>query len=214
VLLARGDYAKAHAIYRELVKDEQDSELLLTAARAERLDGAPEQALATLGNIKRSRGEVASKWDELLLGDKARCLLLLDRCGEAAALLRPAGSDLGNLRRPTLAALLVRADVCAAVGPPKLQLLEAPRALLAKLSPPWRSDPEVRLAEAELLLATGQRSEARGVLELLLTSLAMLPPNSQGEEFALRQLGQRLIDGLPPTVAPNKSAKPPAKGRR
>jgi tetratricopeptide (TPR) repeat protein len=100
LLTQRGDYAKAHALYQELIKEEQDAELLIAAARAERLNGAAEPALNALAGVKRGRGEVTGKYDEALLVERARALLALDRCGEAQTLLKPLLPDLAQLKRP------------------------------------------------------------------------------------------------------------------
>lgn len=215
LLMQRGDFAKAHALYRELVKEEQDADLLLAAARAERLDGAPEQGLTTLGGIKRSRGEVLTKHDEPLLAERARALLALDRCGEAEVLLQTPGSDLQWLKRPTLTALLIRSQLCAAAGPQKTLWLTQARSLLDRTQPAWRTDPDVRLAEAELLVAEDKPQAARPVLEALIASLQTVPPTSVGEETALRQQAERLLAPLPPAGAASAPAgKQPVRKRR
>lgn len=214
LLMQRGDFGKAHALYRELVKEEQDADLLLAAARSERLDGAPEQALATLAGLKRGRGEVLTKHDEPLIAERARALLSLDRCGEAEVLLQTPGSDLQWLKRPTLAALLIRSQLCAAAGPQKTLWLSQARALLDRLQPAWRTDPDVRLAESELLLAEDKPGAARPVLEALIASLQTVPPTSVGEETALRQQAERLLAPLPAAGAvPPPSKQPPRKHR-
>lgn len=214
LLMQRGDFGKAHALYRELVKEERDADLLLAAARSERLDGAPEQALATLAGIKRSRGEVLTKHDEPLIAERARALLSLDRCGEAEVLLQTPGSDLQWLKRPTLAALLIRSQLCAAAGPQKTLWLSQARSLLDRLQPAWRTDPDVRLAESELLLTEDKPQAARPVLEALIASLQTVPPTSVGEETALRQQAERLLAPLPAAgPAPPPSKQPPRKHR-
>ncbi len=197
LLMQRGDFAKAHALYRQLVTDEKDPELLLASARAERLDGAPEQALASLANIKRGRGEVVSKYDEALLAERARDLLALERPGEAEALLHGPGSDLQGLRRPTLAALLIRATVVGLVGPQRAAPIAQARALLSRMPPAWRTDFDVRFAEAELLIAEENPQAARPLLESLTASLQTIPPSSGGEEVALRHYAERLLSELP-----------------
>ena len=197
LLLLRGDFGKARALYTALRKNEQDAELLLSAARAERLDGSPDQALSTLGEVRRSRGEVTTRYDEGLLAERGRALLALDRSGEAVALLRGPVDDLAQLKRPTLPALLVRGAVGAAAGPERTAQLERARAQLTKLPAPWRADPDVRLAEAELLLGEGNAAGARPVLRALIDSLQKVSPAGTGEETALRQRAERLLDKLP-----------------
>lgn len=194
LLMLRGEFGKAHELYTELLKEEKDNELLIAAARAERLDGAPEKALTTLLNVHRQTGEIAGKFDEELLGERARALLLVERGGEVVNLLTGPASDLGQLKKPTLAALLIRAHVSLAEGSQQKQELAAARALLGKLPKPMLPDYDVRLAEAELLRAEGKRSDAAQVLSALVTSLQTLPPTSSGEETALRQHAQRLLE--------------------
>lgn len=194
LLMLRGEFGKAHELYTGLLKEEKDSELLITAARAERLDGAPEKALTTLLNVHRQTGEIAGKFDEELLAERARALLLVERGGEVVNLLSGPTSDLGQLKKPTLAALLIRAHVSLAEGSQQKQELAAARALLGKLPKAMLPDFDVRLAEAELLRAEGKRSDATQVLNALVASLQTLPPTSSGEETALRQHAERLLE--------------------
>lgn len=210
LLMQRGDYGKAHALYRELVKEEQDADLLISSARAERLDGAPEPSLATLGTVKRGRGEVTGKYDEVLLVEKARTLLALDRCSEAQNLLRPLLPDLSQLKRPALPALLIRAQLCSALPGERAAAAAQGRGLLMRLPPAWRADVDVRLAECELLAATGNFLAARLGLTALVATLQTIPPTSVGEEAALRQYCQKMLERLPggPTLAPAAPAAP------
>jgi len=194
LLMLRGEFGKAHELYTELLKEEKDSELLIAAARAERLDGAPEKALTTLLNVHRQTGEIAGKFDEELLAERARALLLVERGGEVVNLLSGPTSDLGQLKKPTLVALLIRAHVSLAEGSQHKQELAAARALLGKLPKAMLPDFDVRLAEAELLRAEGKRSDSTEVLSALVASLQTLPPTSSGEETALRQHAQRLLE--------------------
>lgn len=196
LLTQRGDYAKAHALYQELLKEEQDAELFIAAARAERLNGAAEPALNTLSNVKRSRGEVTGKYDEALLVERARALLALDRCGEAQSLLKPLLPDLAQLKRPALPALLIRAMLCAALPGERAAAAMQSRAVLQRLPQPWRSDVDVRLAECEILAATGNFLAARLGLTALVASLQTVPPTSIGEEAALRQHCQKMLERL------------------
>ena len=194
LLMLRGEFGKAHELYTALLKEEKDSELLIAAARAERLDGAPEKALTTLLNVHRQTGEIAGKFDEELLAERARALLLVERGGEVVNLLSGPTSDLGQLKKPTLVALLLRAHVSLAEGSQHKQELAAARALLGKLPKAMLPDFDVRLAEAELLRAEGKRSDSTEVLSALVASLQSLPPTSSGEETALRQHAQRLLE--------------------
>lgn len=194
LLMLRGEFGKAHELYTALLKEEKDSELLIAGARAERLDGAPEKALTTLLNVHRQTGEIAGKFDEELLAERARALLLVERGGEVVNLLTGPTSDLGQLKKPTLVALLIRAHVSLAEGSQQKPELAAARALLGKLPKAMLPDFDVRLAEAELLRAEGKRSDATQVLSALVASLQTLPPTSSGEETALRQHAQRLLD--------------------
>lgn len=204
LLVQRGDYAKAHALYQELIKEEQDAELLLAAARAERLSGAAEPALATLASVKRGRGEVTGKYDEALLVERARTLLALDRCGEAQNLLKPLLPDLAQLKRAALPALLIRSMLCAALPGERAAAALQARAVLQRLPQPWRSDVDVRLAECEILAATGNFLAARLGLTALVASLQTVPPTSVGEEAALRQHCQKMLERMPggPTLPP------------
>lgn len=204
LLMQRGDYAKAHTLYRELVKEEQDAELLIASARAERLDGALEPALATLATVKRGRGEVTGKYDEVLLVEKARTLLALERCGEAQTLLKPLLPDVAQLKRAALPALLIRAQLCAALPGERAAAAAQGRGLLMRVPPAWRSDVDVRLAECEILAATGNFLAARLGLTALVAALQTIPPTSLGEEAALRQHCQKMLERLPggPALAP------------
>ncbi|HNN93459.1 MAG TPA: hypothetical protein PKI03_14365 [Pseudomonadota bacterium] len=210
LLMQRGDYAKAHALYRELVKEEQDADLLIASARAERLDGAAEPSLATLGTVKRGRGEVTGKYDEVLLIEKARTLLALDRCSEVQNLLRPLLPDISQLKRPALPALLIRAQLCSALPGERAAAAAQGRGLLMRLPPAWRADVDVRLAECELLAATGNFLAARLGLTALVATLQTIPPTSVGEEAALRQYCQKMLERLPggPVLAPAAPAAP------
>ncbi len=215
LLMQRGDYTKAHALYRELVKEEQDAELLIASARSERLDGALEPALATLATVKRGRGEVTGKYDEVLLIERARSLLALDRCGEAQALLKPLLPDVLQLKRPALPALLIRAQLCSALPGERAAAAAQGRGLLARLPAPWRADVDVRLAECEILAATGNFLAARLGLTALVAALQTVPPTSVGEEAALRQHCQKMLERLPggPALAPAAAAVPAAAPR-
>lgn len=197
LLMQRGDYAKAHGLYQELLKEEQDAELLIAAARAERLNGSPEPALNTLGTVKRGRGEGTGKYDEALLVEKARALLALDRCGDAQNLLKPLLPDLTQLKRAALPALLIRSTLCAALPGERAAAAMQARAVLQRLPQPWRADVDVRLAECEILAATGNIFAARLGLTALLASLQTIPPTSIGEEAALRQHCQKMLERLP-----------------
>lgn len=194
LLLVRGEFGRARELYTQLLKEEKDNELLIAAARAERLDGAPEKALSTLITVHRQTGELTAKFDEELLGERARALLVVGRGGEVVNLLTGPTADPAQLKKPTLQALLVRAHVSLADGPQKKPELAAARALYGKLPKAAQSDPDVRLAEAELLLAEGKRSDANGVLTALVASLETASPTSDGEDTALRQQAQRLLD--------------------
>lgn len=194
LLMLRGEFGKAHELYTELLKAEKDNELLIAAARAERLDSAPEKALTTLLNVHRQTGEIAGKFDEELLAERARALLLVERGGEVVNLLGGPAGDLGQLKKPTLVALLIRAHVSLAEGSQQKPELAAARALLGKLPKPMLPDFDVRLAEAELLRAEGKRADSAQVLNALVASLQTLPPTSSGEETALRQHAQRLLE--------------------
>lgn len=217
LLMQRGDYAKSHALYRELVKEEQDAELLIASARAERLDGALEPALATLTAVKRGRGEVTGKYDEVLLVEKARTLLALERCGEAQALLKPLLPDVAQLKRPALPALLIRAQLCSALPGERAAAAAQGRGLLMRLPPAWRADVDVRLAECEILAATGNFLAARLGLTALVAALQTVPPTSVGEEAALRQHCQKMLERLPggpglaPTAATPQAAPAPTR---
>ena len=195
LLMLRGEFGKAHELYSELLKDEKDSEILISAARAERLDGAPEKALATLLNVHRQTGEISGKYDEEFLGERARALLIVERGGEVVNLLTGPTNDLTQLKKPTLPALLIRAHVSLAEGPQQKPELALARALLTKLPKPLLTDFDVRLAEAELLIAEGKRLEGNQILTALVASLQTISPTSNGEDTALRQQAQRLLEG-------------------
>ena len=197
LLTQRGDYAKAQALYQELIKEEQDAELLVAAARAERLNGAAEAALTTLTSVKRGRGEVTGKYDEALLVERARALLALERCGDAQSLLKPLLPDLAQLKRPALPALLIRSTLCAALPGERAAAAVQARGVLQRLPQPWRADVDVRLAECEILAATGNFLAARLGLTALVASLQTVPPTSVGEEAALRQHCQKMLERLP-----------------
>ncbi len=194
LLMQRGEFGKARELYTQLLKDEKDNELLIAAARAERLDGAPEKAIETLRGVHRQTGEISGKLDEELLGQRIRALLLIEHGGEAVNLLTGPVGDLGQLKAPTLVALLVRAHLLVADGPQKKSELEKARALLGKVPKAQQSDPDVRLAQAELSLAEGKRGDANKELTALVASLETVSPTSNGEETALRQQAQRLLE--------------------
>lgn len=197
LLLLRGDTAKAREQFGALLRDEQDPDLHILMARSQRLDGAPAEALTTLTAVRRSRGEITTKYDEALLGERARALLALGRPGEAAVLLRPPVLEQQALRHPTLPALLARAHVALALAGPQRQAeLARARQILQRIPPVWAADPDVRLAVAEMLVADRNGVAARAVLGTLLTQLETVSATGTGEETALRQQAQRLLQKL------------------
>lgn len=197
LLLLRGDTAKAREQFGALLRDEQDADLHILMARCQRLDGAPAEALQTLTAVRRSRGEITTKYDEALLAERARALLALGRAGEAAVLLRPPVLDQQALRHPTLMALLARAHVALALAGPQRQAeIARARQILQRVPPAWASDPDVRLAVAEMLSADRNVVAARSVLGTLLTQLETVSATGTGEETALRQQAQRLLQKL------------------
>lgn len=197
LLLLRGDTAKAREQFGALLRDEQDPDLHILMARCQRLDGAPAEALTTLTAVRRSRGEITTKYDEALLVERARALLALGRAGEAAVLLRPPVLDQQALRHPTLPALLARAHVAQALAGPQRQAeIARARQILQRIPPAWASDPDVRLAVAEMLVADRNVVAARTVLNTLLTQLETVSATGTGEETALRQQAQRLLSKL------------------
>ena len=53
----------------------------------------------------------------------------------------------------------------------------------------------IRLAEAELLLAEGKRPEGTQMLNTMIAGLQTISPTSNGEDIALRQQAQNILDG-------------------
>jgi hypothetical protein len=104
-------------------------------------------------------------------------------------------ADPTQLKKPTLPALLIRAHVSLADGSQAKTELSQARALYGKLQKPVLTDNDVRLAEAELLIAEGKRADANNVLNALVASLQTIPPTSNGEDVALRQQAQKLLSG-------------------
>lgn len=214
LLLLRGEASKAQGLYRELLQENQDAELVLAAARAERLAGAIGEALTVLDRVKRTTGEITSKHDELLLVEKARALIDADRCADAVALLKPTQADLATLKRPALPALLIRAQLCAATNAgDKAKAVMLGRQLLSQLAPAWKTDVDVQLADCDLYLATGNAVAGRLGLSGLLNKLRTNQPGSIGEEAGLRaQVQKRLakLGGMPgqPPAAPTAQPVP------
>lgn len=209
LLALRGDYRSARALYTQLVKEEDDADLLLHAALAERLDGAPEQALQTLNRIHRSRSEVTTKYDEALFVERARALLALERPSEVMTLLEAPIGELWQLRRPALPALMIRARVSSSHGSGDPAPLTQARGLLNSLPAASRSDPDVRLAEATLLVAEKQPQQARTVLTALLAAPAASAAAASAavEDPEVRKLASSLLTSLGGPLA-----APPGRG--
>jgi tetratricopeptide (TPR) repeat protein len=200
LLLLRGDAARAREQFTALLRDEQDADLHILTARAQRLDGAPADALQTLQQVRRSRGEVTTKYDEALLAERARALLALGHPAEVVTLLRAPVLDAAQLRHPTLPALLARAHVAQAQATPAQRQSELLRTkqILQRVPPAQAGDPDIRLAVGELLLADRNVAAARGVLSALVSQLETVAATGTGEEAALRQQAQRLLEKSAP----------------
>ena len=216
LLMLRGDFAKARELYTELLKDEQDAELVLAAARAERLDGAPDLALQTLAKLKRSRGELTTKHDEALLAERAKILLALERHTEAVSLLQPLMSDLLQLRSTALASLLISAHLALAEPPQKQAELLKARAVLTQVQqlkkrvppPPWSPDTSLQLAEVQLLLAEGNKQTAGTQLTALVGSIHSRPPGTSAtsDELLLNKQAEKLLVTLKGPLPATKPA--------